>query len=162
MFVYLSMQVAGDDYLKGANVLPLAKDDSDFEELTRSWANFDAFQCACFIPSDKEHILQLIERSGGVHKFNAHVADLLQKLAARIVERRGGVVRMSITVAEAVELFASPIRATSCSSTGRPSGSSESADLSSGEAGLTSRGAVAGSTAQWTSIYPINAPGENA
>jgi len=61
LFVYVSMLHDGDeDYLE-ASVVPLIHNAKELAELRRSWEQFDAQNCKCFLESDKDKILQIID-----------------------------------------------------------------------------------------------------
>lgn len=80
--VYISMREI--DGQQQPDVVCLGETVEELIEVRRSWVSFDALQCRCFDPSDKERILAVIGMAyGGVADFNCSVMDIAAAVMPR-------------------------------------------------------------------------------
>merc|ERR1711908_235014 len=80
LYVFFSMQ--GVDEQQTPSVVITGATSLDRSQTRQSWACFDALQCRCFNPGDKERIMAVIQKGdGGIDRFNAVVQGFAASLA---------------------------------------------------------------------------------
>ena len=81
LFVYVSVYISMRDEQLLPDVIFLGDSHEERAAIERSWASFDALQCHCVDPSDKERILAVIAGTDeGISGFNQNVAEIASAL----------------------------------------------------------------------------------
>jgi hypothetical protein len=102
MYVYMVMRAQaendeGDEHEQGIVVVPVVNSMASLDDLREKWDTFDAADCDCYNKNDKEKVLELIGKHGGIAEFNDKVGALL-RVAKSNVNRRNALMTTLISV----------------------------------------------------------------
>jgi hypothetical protein len=85
LFVYVTMMRGGMN-IAMPTISILGSTDDEKTAIRNRWFCFDANQCECFSPTDKERIFGVLEQcDGGVPKFNEHIQHLARELFSGVI-----------------------------------------------------------------------------
>eukprot|EP00929_Paragymnodinium_shiwhaense_P060561 TRINITY_DN30234_c0_g1_i1.p1 TRINITY_DN30234_c0_g1~~TRINITY_DN30234_c0_g1_i1.p1 ORF type:complete len:687 (+),score=61.04 TRINITY_DN30234_c0_g1_i1:134-2194(+) len=85
LFVFMKMAL---DFSHEIHVRRIVEDDDSRAEVASSWATFDVRACHCFLPEDKQRILECIEKDHGADGFNEYIRRLASDLFQRPTENQ--------------------------------------------------------------------------